>query len=118
MNSNTVLFERKVERVEEIPRTDMRLLLQEWGFHIFSSSLCSMMMGATFFTAICICADLALNSALFLQILKAVFDNPIAFAVVWVVIYLAILACTAIRTIEEQKPNYRVYKTVRRCTKR
>lgn len=118
MNSNVVLFERKAEKAEVIPRTDMRLLLQEWGFHIFSSSLCSMMMGATFFTAICICADLALNSALFLQILKAVFDNPIAFAVVWVVIYLAILACTAIRTIEEQKPNYRVYKTVRRCTKR
>lgn len=111
--ANITLYERRARKGELEVRTDTRLLLAEWGFHIFSSSLAFLMMGAAFLLAVCICTDLALGSMLSLQIIQAVFDNPIAFAVVWVIVYLAILACTAIKTVEEQKVNYRVYEPAR-----
>lgn len=117
-NAAITLYERKVRKGELEVRTDTRLLLAEWGFHIFSSSLAFLMMGATFLLAVCICTDLALGSMLSLQIIQAVFDNPIAFAVVWVIVYLAILACTAIKTVEDQKVNYRVYSESARHSQR
>ena len=99
-------------------RVDMRLLLAEWGFHIFSSSLGFMMMSVTLLMAIMVLTDVATNSSLTIQIIDAIFSNPVAFAIVWCAIFLAILGSTAVKTVEDQMDNYRTFEPKQRRNKR
>lgn len=102
-----VLANKVVRYGKKTPPTNMRLLLSEWGFHIFSSSLGAMIMGVAALFAIGICTDQMLDSKLVFQVLKAILDNPVAFAVVWVATYALILGYTALKTIQEQSSKYR-----------
>lgn len=103
--SNVINFVPK-DTAERETCVDTQLLLTEWGFHIFASALCLFVCGATALCAICVLADLALASELTLQITEAIFDNPVTFAVVWGIVFLLIIGCVAVKTVDAQKRFY------------
>lgn len=89
------------------PHFRMSLLLSEWGIYIVSNALSTLLMSITILMGIGICADIALGSMLVLQVIKAVFDNSLAFAIVFISATVILLAMYTLDTVHKQWKRYR-----------